>query len=208
MGSLADAGIRHVVISPGARSTPFVLAAAAEPRWTLHDVVDERSAAFFALGQARATGHPSLLLCTSGTAGANYFPAVVEAGASNLPLLVLTADRPMELVDCGANQTIDQLKLFGGYARKFFDLGLADGHPSALRGLRRLAAQAVFASGWPEPGAVHLNARARKPLEPPREDSSDGSDESTTGIDDDEEQQVLGAPPSKAKAIALNRFPA
>ena len=169
LGSLADAGVRHVVISPGARSTPYVLAAVGEPRLILHDVIDERCAAFFALGQARATGHPSLLICTSGTAGANYFPAVVEAGASHTPLLVLTADRPVELVGCGSNQAIDQLKLFGGHAKAFFDLGLADDHPSALRGLRRIASQAVFTASWPEPGAVHLNARARKPLEPPRQ---------------------------------------
>ena len=169
IGSLADAGVRHVVISPGARSTPFVLAAASEPRWVLHDVIDERCAAFYALGQARATGHPSLLICTSGTAGANYFPAVVEAGTSHTPLLILTADRPVELVGCGANQAIDQLKLFGDHAKGFFDLGLADEHTAALRGLRRIAAQAVFTASWPEPGAVHLNARARKPLEPPRQ---------------------------------------
>ncbi|MEM1202195.1 MAG: 2-succinyl-5-enolpyruvyl-6-hydroxy-3-cyclohexene-1-carboxylic-acid synthase [Acidobacteriota bacterium] len=166
MAALADSGVAHVVISPGSRSTPFALAAVREPRLTCHSVIDERSAAFFALGQGKATGRPSLLLCTSGSAGANYFPAVVEASASHGPLLVLTADRPVELVACAANQTIDQLKLFGDHARAFFDLALADDVTAARRGLARTAAQAVFRTTWPEPGPVHLNARARKPLEP------------------------------------------
>lgn len=166
-GSLADAGVRDVVVCPGSRSTPFVLALVRESRLVCRDVVDERSAAFFALGQARRSGRPSLVVCTSGTAGANLFPAVVEAALAHVPLLVLTADRPPELVGCGANQTIDQLHLFGRHVRAFFELGTPSAESAALRALRRTAAQAVFASGWPEPGPVHLNARARKPLEPP-----------------------------------------
>ncbi|WP_394821809.1 2-succinyl-5-enolpyruvyl-6-hydroxy-3-cyclohexene-1-carboxylic-acid synthase [Pendulispora albinea] len=173
MTSFADAGVEHVVISPGSRSTPFVLAAAREPRFICHDIIDERAAAFFALGQARRTGRPSLLLCTSGTAGAHYFPAIVEAAMSRVPLLVLTADRPNELQSCAAAQTIDQLKLFGGYARQFFDLGLPDPAPSALRALRRIVAQATFTSTWPSAGAVHLNARAKQPLEPMEPETRD-----------------------------------
>lgn len=169
LASLADAGVREVVISPGSRSTAFVLAALDHPGLRCHDVIDERAAAYFALGMARRSGEPALLLCTSGTAGANYLPAVIEAGMSHLPLLMLTADRPVELAHCAANQTIDQLKLFGDHARRFFDLGLADGSPRALRALRRTIAQGVAASRWPLPGAVHFNARARKPLEPPVE---------------------------------------
>ena len=168
--SLADAGVHDVIVSPGSRSTPFVLAAlrlADEGRLNCHDVVDERSAAFFALGRARVTGRPALLLCTSGSAMTHYFPAVVEADADRLPLLILSADRPVELQHCGANQTLDQLHLFGRHVRRFVDLGLAQATPDALRSLRRQAAQAVFESTWPTPGAVHLNARARKPLEPP-----------------------------------------
>ena len=171
--SLADAGVRHVVVSPGSRSTPFLWAASRERRLELHNAVDERAAGYFALGLARVTGDPALLLSTSGTAVANYLPAVVEAGVGHVPLLVLTADRPMELVHCGANQTIDQLKIFGNHARVFFDLGRADTEPAALRGLRRTVAQAVFTATWPEPGAVHLNARARKPLEPSAKASQD-----------------------------------
>lgn len=166
LSSLADAGVQEVVISPGSRSTPFVVAALGEPRFRCHSLIDERAAAFFALGQGKRTGRPSLLLCTSGTAGANYLPAVVEAGRAYAPLLVLTADRPLSLQACGANQTIDQQKLFGDHSRAFFDLGLADADPGALRALRRIAGQAVFTSRFPQPGAVHLNVRARKPLEP------------------------------------------
>ncbi len=164
--SLVDAGVSDAVVSPGSRSTPFVLAAAQHPKLRVVDIIDERSAAYFALGQARVTGRPTLLIATSGTAGANYFPAVVEAGAARVPVVVLTADRPVELVACGANQTIDQIKLYGGHAREFFDLGAPDATPRALRALRRVASQAVFASRHPSPGAVHLNVRARKPLEP------------------------------------------
>jgi len=164
--SLADAGVRHVVLSPGARSTPFVLAAAAQPRLRLHDVIDERAAAFFALGQARVTGEPSVLLCTSGSAAAHYLPAVIEADQAGVPLLVVTADRPVELLHAGANQTIDQRLLFEGYARRVVDVGAPDAAPSAMRGLRRLATQSVALTKAPNPGVAHLNLRARKPLEP------------------------------------------
>lgn len=166
MASLADAGVRDVVMSPGSRSTPLVAATLREPRLQLHSVIDERAASFFALGQARVTGRPSVLLCTSGSAGAHYFPAVIEANASGLPLIALTADRPTELMDCGAAQTIDQTKLFGDHVRRFIDLGAADASPLALRALRRMAAQAYAFSMHPLAGAVHVNARARKPLEP------------------------------------------
>lgn len=167
VGSLAAAGVRDVVLSPGSRSTPFVCAVHAEPRLRCWEVIDERAAGFFALGQARASGRPSLLLCTSGTAGAHYLPAVIEAGAAHLPLLVLTADRPFELQDCGAPQTIDQVKLFAEKARRYIELGMPDSDALALRAVRRTAAQAVLTATWPIPGAVHINARARKPLEPP-----------------------------------------
>lgn len=164
--AFAAAGVQDVVISPGSRSTPFVLAASRHPQLRCHDIIDERSAAYFALGQARLSGRPSLLLCTSGTAVANYLPAVVEAGMAHVPLLVLSADRPVDLVDCGANQTIDQLKIFGSQARDFIDLGSADTSPRAQRALRRRVAQAVLTASYPAPGAVHLNARAKKPLQP------------------------------------------
>src|SRR5262249_10288390 len=131
-------------------------------------IVDERSAAFFALGQARVTGRPSMLVCTSGTAGAHYLPAIIEASQSFVPMIVVTADRPWELYDVTAPQTIDQNKLFGDFVRHFAELGLPDATPSALRAVPRIAAQAVARALGPTPGPVHVNARFRKPLEPVR----------------------------------------
>jgi 2-succinyl-5-enolpyruvyl-6-hydroxy-3-cyclohexene-1-carboxylate synthase len=166
LGSLARAGVVDVVLSPGSRSTPFAWAALSEPMFRCHSLSDERVAAFFALGQARFSGRPSLLICTSGTAAANYYPAVVEASLARVPLLILTADRPFELQHSSAPQAIDQIKLFGESVRAFFELGTPDAAPSALFGVVRSVAHAVHAARFPEPGPVHLNARARKPLEP------------------------------------------
>ncbi len=166
LGTLARAGVEQVVVSPGSRSTPFAWAALNEPRLTCHSLWDERVAAFFALGQARLSGKPSLLLCTSGTAAANYYPALIEASLARIPVLVLTADRPFELQHSAAPQTIDQTKLFGDSARAFFELGMPDESKGALQGLVRGVAHAVARSLAPEPGPVQLNARARKPLEP------------------------------------------
>ncbi len=165
LSSLADAGVTDVVISPGSRSTPFVVAAVREPRLTRHEVIDERAAAFFALGQARVTGRPSVLVCTSGTAAAHYLPAIIEAGITGTPMIVLSGDRPPELYDCSAPQTIDQVKLFGQHVHHFFDL-VPEPSTASLRALRRVCAQAVLTASWPRAGAVHINARARKPLEP------------------------------------------
>jgi 2-succinyl-5-enolpyruvyl-6-hydroxy-3-cyclohexene-1-carboxylate synthase len=169
--ALAAAGVREVVASPGSRSTPFLAAllelSRTQPeRLRCHLVVDERAAGFFALGMSRTTGDPAALLCTSGTAGAHYLPAVIEAERSGIPLVVLTADRPLELMDCGASQTIDQTRLFGTHAVAFVELGSPEEEPAALAALGRRVAQAVATSRWPHPGAVQLNARARKPLEP------------------------------------------
>jgi len=165
--SLVAAGVTDAVLSPGARSAPLALAAHACSRLRCHDLHDERVAAFFALGQARASGRPSLLLCTSGTAAAHYLPAIVEASMSHVPMLVLGADRPPEMHDAGAPQTIDQTRLFGEHARWFRDVGVPEASPAALRALRRVAAQAVLAATFPVAGPVHLNVPLRKPLEPP-----------------------------------------
>lgn len=164
--TLAQSGIGELWLSPGSRSTPFAWAAAHTPGITVRAVVDERAAAFLALGHARVTGRPSALLCTSGTAAANYFPAVVEASLAHLPLLVLTADRPPDVQHAAAAQTIDQIKLYGDYVRRFYDLGSPDAAPSALTGARRALVQAVAEARGPLPGPVHVNLRARKPLEP------------------------------------------
>jgi 2-succinyl-5-enolpyruvyl-6-hydroxy-3-cyclohexene-1-carboxylate synthase len=172
LGTLARAGVEQVVLSPGSRSTPFAWAALSEPKLVCHSLWDERVAAFFALGQARLSGRPSLLLCTSGTAAANYFPALLEASLARVPVLVLTADRPFELQHSAAPQTVDQVKLFGDTARAFFELGTPDAHPSALAGVVRSVAHAARRARFPDPGPVHLNARARKPLEPREADDA------------------------------------
>jgi 2-succinyl-5-enolpyruvyl-6-hydroxy-3-cyclohexene-1-carboxylate synthase len=154
MRAFADAGLRDVVLCPGSRSTPLVLALVKEPRLAIHEVIDERAAAFFALGQARVTGRPSLMITTSGTAGAHAYPAILEAEASGLPFLIATADRPLELQDCGALQTIDQRDLFGHHVRASFEVPLG-----AFDAVARIAAQAYST------GLAHLNIKAAKPLE-------------------------------------------
>jgi 2-succinyl-5-enolpyruvyl-6-hydroxy-3-cyclohexene-1-carboxylate synthase len=164
--TLADAGVTTCVVSPGSRSTPLVLALAADGRFELPTIIDERAAAFFALGIARATGTPAALVCTSGSAAAHYLPALVEASMASVPLVVLTADRPPELQQCGASQTIDQIDLYGSFVRGAFDLGAPVGSPLAMRALRRKIVQAVTLARGPHPGPVHLEVPLRKPLEP------------------------------------------
>lgn len=166
IASLIAAGVDLLVISPGSRSTPLALAAARAPGLRRRVIVDERSAGFFALGAARASGRPVALLCTSGTAVAHYAPAVIEAALAGVPLVVVSADRPTELHGAGASQTIDQHRLFGGFVRRFDDVGPPDGSPLALRALRRKLMQAVGVARGPHPGPVHLNLPLRKPLEP------------------------------------------
>lgn len=169
--SLKDSGVGHAVISPGSRSTPLALALARVlPVTVLHD---ERVAAFFALGQGRASGRPSVVLATSGTAPGHWLPAAMEAREAGIPLLLVSADRPWEVQEAQASQTVDQIRLFGPHARAFFDLGLPDAHPAALAAVARIAAQAVLATRWPLAGAVHVNARFRKPLEPQPTDRSE-----------------------------------
>ena len=124
--TLHRCGVRQAVISPGSRSTPLTLALAAHAEIEAIPVLDERSAAFFALGLAKQHGDPVVLLCTSGTAGANYFPAVIEARESGVPLIVITADRPPEMRACASGQTIDQLKLFGDYVNFFHELAVSE----------------------------------------------------------------------------------
>ncbi len=167
-GSLQAAGVADMFISPGSRSTPFTWQALKTAGLQCYPIIDERCAAFAALGFARATARPVAILCTSGTATAHYFPAIIEASLAFLPLLVITADRPLELQHAGAAQCIDQVKLYGTHVRRYVDLGLPDAAPSALVGLRRTVTQAVALTRGPRPGPVHLNARARKPLEPQR----------------------------------------
>jgi 2-succinyl-5-enolpyruvyl-6-hydroxy-3-cyclohexene-1-carboxylate synthase len=158
-------GVSQIYISPGSRSAPLALAAAIHPGFVAHVVVDERSAAFQALGSGKASGVPAILICTSGTALANYHPAVIEAKHAGVPLIVLSADRPPHLRGTGSSQTIDQIKLFSDSAVMFHELGEPVFDKRDLSRLELLAKQAVQ-SAIQKGGAVHLNAPFRKPLEP------------------------------------------
>jgi 2-succinyl-5-enolpyruvyl-6-hydroxy-3-cyclohexene-1-carboxylate synthase len=166
VSELAAGGVDAVCLSPGSRSTPLTVAFAEHPDIEVFSHLDERSAAFFALGRARRTGEPTPLVCTSGTAAANYHPAVIEANQSGVPLLLLTADRPPELIDSGANQTVDQEKLYGDAVRWYRDMPEPEAEPRKMRMLRTTAARALAESTGVDPGPVHLNCRFRKPLEP------------------------------------------
>jgi 2-succinyl-5-enolpyruvyl-6-hydroxy-3-cyclohexene-1-carboxylate synthase len=161
---LARCGVREACTSPGSRSTPLVLSLAREPRIRATSHLDERSGAFFALGVGKATGVPAVLACTSGTAAANYAPAVFEAREARVPLLVLTADRPPELRDVGAGQTIDQVKLYGTAAKWFLEIDDQPATPARLRWLRQLACRAFLTVLEGRPGPVHLNFSLREPL--------------------------------------------
>ena len=174
---LIRCGLREVVLAPGSRSTPLAMAffeAGQQRRVRLHVRIDERSASFTALGLAKASRRPVAVLCTSGTAAANFHPAVIEADESGVPLLVLTADRPPELRGIGANQAIDQIKLYGGAVRWFCEAGLPEARPGMVGYWRSLACQAwahaAGGAGGPA-GPVHLNLPFREPLVP-----TDGED--------------------------------
>ncbi|MBD2105755.1 2-succinyl-5-enolpyruvyl-6-hydroxy-3-cyclohexene-1-carboxylic-acid synthase [Nodosilinea sp. FACHB-13] len=164
--TLARLGLKTAVISPGSRSTPLTIALVSHPEIEAVPVLDERSAAFFALGLARRTGQPVVLVCTSGTAGANYYPAVIEARESRIPLLVLTADRPPELRDCASGQTIDQQRLFGTFPNWYAELAVPVAEVAMLRYLRQILGQAWGRSLYPVAGPVHLNCPFRDPLAP------------------------------------------
>jgi 2-succinyl-5-enolpyruvyl-6-hydroxy-3-cyclohexene-1-carboxylate synthase len=170
---LAYCGLRHAVLSPGSRSTPLALALWRQPEIETTVIVDERSAAFFALGAAQAAGAPVAILCTSGTAAANYHPAVCEADHAAVPLIVLTADRPPELRGIGAGQAIDQLKLYGSSVRWFCEAGTHDADDDGLLHFRATACRAfATARGEPRPGPVHVNFPFREPLAPLPEDGA------------------------------------
>lgn len=167
-------GLRQAVIAPGSRSAPLTFAFARHPQVEAIPVLDERSAGFFALGLAKQGGAPVALVCTSGTAAANFLPAVVEAYETGVPLVVLTADRPPELRDCHSGQSINQQRLFGSFVGLFREMPVPRATRPALRTLVKLLSRAWDATAWPMTGPVHLNCPFRDPLPPLPEKTAHG----------------------------------
>jgi 2-succinyl-5-enolpyruvyl-6-hydroxy-3-cyclohexene-1-carboxylate synthase len=204
---LARCGLREVVIAPGSRSTPLAMAfydLDQAGRTRLHVRIDERSASFTALGLAKASRRPVAILCTSGTAAANFHPAVIEASESGVPLLVLTADRPPELRGTGASQTIDQVKLYGGAVRWYAEPGVPEKRPGAVGFWRSLAGQAwahAAGSAGTFPGPVHLNLPFRDPLVP--EGEKGDWPETLGGRPDGQPWTRTGGTPAVPGALAL-----
>ncbi|MBU8879863.1 2-succinyl-5-enolpyruvyl-6-hydroxy-3-cyclohexene-1-carboxylic-acid synthase [Bacillus sp. FJAT-29790] len=166
VSELVKNGVEDVVVSPGSRSTPMAMVMAEHPELRVHIHVDERSAAFFALGIAKASRKPAAILCTSGTAAANYFPAIVEANYSRVPLIVLTADRPHELRDVGAPQAIDQIHLYGNHVKWFVEMAPPEKSEEMIRYARTVCARAAAEAQRSPAGPVHLNFPFREPLVP------------------------------------------
>jgi 2-succinyl-5-enolpyruvyl-6-hydroxy-3-cyclohexene-1-carboxylate synthase len=173
---LARCGLAEAVVAPGSRNAPLAMAlweeaARSAGRLRLHVRIDERSAAFLALGLAKLSRRPVAVVCTSGTAAAHFHAAVIEAGEAGVPLLVLTADRPPELRGTGANQTVDQLKLYGDAVRWFCEVGVPEARPGMNAYWRSLACRAwasAAGTAGTMPGPVHLNLSLREPLVPDR----------------------------------------
>lgn len=189
---LVRSGIRHACLSPGSRSAPLALALADEDRIDLHVSIDERSASFFALGIAKATRRAVPVVTTSGTAAANLLPAFIEAHHSRTPLLLLTADRPPELRQTGASQTIDQIKMFGDAVRWFCELGVPEDAPHSNALWRSTMARAIAAAEGGPAGPVHLNLAFREPLVP----SGDGFENDLSGREDGAPWMSVAAPGS------------
>jgi 2-succinyl-5-enolpyruvyl-6-hydroxy-3-cyclohexene-1-carboxylate synthase len=197
---LARGGVSDIVICPGSRNTPLSMTAARHPAIRIWMQYDERSAGFFAFGMARARAAPVALICTSGTAAANFLPAVVEANLSRVPLLVLTADRPREMRDNGAPQTIDQVGIYGGNTRWFSDL--PEPTVGLLPYLRSTVARALAIATDQPAGPVHLNCPFREPLVPDR-----GRIESILAVPNPQPPQII-APRRAAGAHIIERMTA
>ncbi|MCY7385423.1 MAG: 2-succinyl-5-enolpyruvyl-6-hydroxy-3-cyclohexene-1-carboxylic-acid synthase, partial [Microcoleus sp. CAN_BIN18] len=164
--TLQRLGLTTAVICPGSRSAPLTIAFAQNNQIETIPILDERSASFFALGIAKKSGLPTALICTSGTAAANFFPAIIEARESRIPLLIFTADRPPELRDCHAGQAIDQVKMYGNYLNWQVELAIPSAEIAMLGYLRQTLMYAWDRSQFPTPGPVHLNIPLRDPLVP------------------------------------------
>jgi 2-succinyl-5-enolpyruvyl-6-hydroxy-3-cyclohexene-1-carboxylate synthase len=163
---LSQLGLKNAIICPGSRSSPLTVAFVQHPQIQTIPILDERSASFFALGIAKKSGIPTALICTSGTAGANFYPAVIEAKYSKIPLLIFTADRPPQLRNCHAGQTIDQVKLYGNYPNFYTELATPSPDLEILFYLRQNIIQAWERTQIPTPGVVHLNIPFDEPLAP------------------------------------------
>ncbi|RYL92118.1 2-succinyl-5-enolpyruvyl-6-hydroxy-3-cyclohexene-1-carboxylic-acid synthase [Sporolactobacillus sp. THM7-4] len=163
---LVESGVKAAVVSPGSRSTPLAMLMAEHPGIRVYLDVDERSAGFLALGLAKATYKPVAMVCTSGTATANYYPAIVEAYYSRVPLVVLTADRPYELQDVGAPQTIHQAGMYGNHVKRFVEIDIPENDRRLVQHTRTVCARAVAAAASLPKGPVHLNFPIREPLVP------------------------------------------
>ncbi len=192
---LARSGVHHVCLAPGSRSTPLALMLARHLEITLWTHLDERSASFFALGLAKARREPVALVCTSGTAAANFLPAVIEARYGRVPLLVLTADRPPELRDVGAPQAIDQIQLYGNHVKWFIEVAMPEATPDLLRYVRMLAGRAAATALASPSGPVHLNFPFREPLVPLPVNSEDWNDFAWTGRPDGQPYVALTQAP-------------
>jgi 2-succinyl-5-enolpyruvyl-6-hydroxy-3-cyclohexene-1-carboxylate synthase len=199
---LVRCGLRDACTSPGSRCAPLVLALTREQLLRCHSHIDERCAGFFALGLAKTSYRPVALTCTSGSAVAELLPAVVEAHEARVPLIVLSADRPPELRDIGAGQTIDQLKIFGGFTKWFFEVGTHEATAESVRWMRMLACRAYWTALDGRPGVVHLNFALREPLVsdelplPPSGGRPDGRPLVTR-------PPTLGLAPEDAESLAL-----
>jgi 2-succinyl-5-enolpyruvyl-6-hydroxy-3-cyclohexene-1-carboxylate synthase len=193
--------MEHACTAPGSRNTPLILSLVRSGRIRCWSHLDERCAGFFALGAAKRSGRPVAVTCTSGTATANLAPAVIEAHHARVPLVVLTADRPAELREIGAGQTIDQLKLYGASVKWFFEVGVDTATPESLRWIRTLACRAYWTAQHGPPGPVHLNFPLREPL------VLDGPlPEDATGRDGDRPYLIYDAPPVSAAADGRHPF--
>lgn len=195
---LVASGLREVCVSPGSRSTPLTLAFVDHAEVSVSSHIDERAGSFYALGLAKSAGRPVALVCTSGTAVANYLPAVIEASLSRVPLVILSADRPPELQDCGANQTIQQEGLFGSYVR--FAATVPAGTPGdrSEAPLRRLVDRTVAEACGQHPGPVHLNCQFREPFLP-RAGTTLAKEDRTEGPDSSGPQSLASLPSAQTR---------